>query len=279
MVLVKNLVKDFGDLRAVNDVSFTVGKGESFALLGPNGAGKTTIIRMLTTLSLPTAGKVKINGFDLVSQAREIKSCIGIVQQRLNIDNDLTAKENLLLHARLHHMELKSARRRIAELLEFVELIDRQDQVIKTFSGGMKRRLMIARAVLHQPQILFLDEPTVGLDPQVRRRIWELIRKMHEQGMSLILTTHYIEEAEQLCQRVAIMEKGQLLLVEQPQELCARYGRYVVEERSSNNKQRFFDSRQAALVYAAQCSGSCYVRKVSLEDVFVELTGKKVAEL
>ena len=279
MLRVENLVKKFGDFQAVDNVSFNVEKGEAFALLGPNGAGKTTTIRMLTTLSLPTSGKVTINGFGLVEQPQEIKKCIGIVHQRMNIDNELTAQENLLLHARLHHMDMNKAKKRITDLLEFVELTERKDQVIKTFSGGMKRRLMIARAILHEPQILFLDEPTVGLDPQVRRRIWELIRQMHGQGMSLILTTHYIEEAEQLCQRVAIMNKGKLLVVEEPKVLCERYGKYIVEDYSNDYAQKFFNSRQEALDYSAQCVGNSYVRKVTLEDVFVELTGKKVTDL
>lgn len=279
MLIVKNLIKQFGDFTAVNDISFSVEKGEAFALLGPNGAGKTTTIKMLTTLSLPTSGNVNINGFDLIKKAQEIKKCIGVVQQRMNIDNDLTAQENLLLHARLHQMDMTKAKKRITELLEFVELTDRKNQVIKTFSGGMKRRLMIARAVLHEPKILFLDEPTVGLDPQVRRRIWELIRQMHAKGMNLILTTHYIEEADNLCQRVAIMNKGNLLVVEEPKALCERYGKYIVEDYTNDYEQKFFNSRQEALEYSNQCVGNSYVRKVSLEDVFVELTGKKVTEL
>ncbi len=279
MIVVSNLTKNFSNFRAVEDVSFTVQKGEAFALLGPNGAGKTTIIRMLTTLSLPTAGSIFINGIDLVKNPQEIKKYIGIVHQKMNIDNDLTAKENLLLHAKLHHMDEKKAIKRIDELLDFVELIERKDQVIKNFSGGMKRRLMIARAILHEPKVLFLDEPTVGLDPQVRRRIWELIRLMHAQGMSLILTTHYIEEAEQLCQKVAIMNKGKLLVVEQPQVLCDNYGNYVVEDYSFACKNKFFKDHQAAVDYANTCGDNSFVRKITLEDVFVELTGTKVGEL
>ncbi len=279
MLKIDNIVKEFSGFRAVDGVSFSVAEGEAFALLGPNGAGKTTLIRMLTTLSLPTSGRAAVAGFDLAGQAREIKKHIGIVHQRMNIDNDLTAEENLILHARLHRMDRDEARERIGELLDFVELSGRKNHVVRNFSGGMKRRLMIARAVLHRPRLLFLDEPTVGLDPQVRRRIWELIRQMHGQGMTLLLTTHYIEEAEQLCQRVAIMDKGKLLVVEAPGALCVRYGRYVVEDYSAGYAQKFFATRQEALSYAGGCTGSSYVRKTSLEDAFVQLTGQKVEEL
>jgi ABC-2 type transport system ATP-binding protein len=280
MLEIEKITKEFSGLRAVDAVSFTVGRGEAFALLGPNGAGKTTLIRILTALCLPTAGRARINGFDLLTQPLELKKCIGIVHQRMNIDNDLTAEENLWLHARLHHMMKDTARARIKTLLDFVELSERKNQVIRNFSGGMKRRLMIARAVLHEPKLLFLDEPTIGLDPQVRRRIWQLIRQMHKDGLTVFLTTHYIEEAEQLCQRVAIMDKGRLVVLDSPQNLCARYGRYVVEEYDGENcRRRFFPSRQDAIACAGQCGGDTYVKKTSLEDVFVELTGKKAADL
>lgn len=280
MLNIQELTKDFSGFRAVDKITMGINEGEAFALLGPNGAGKTTAIRMLTTLLLPTSGTAVINGFDLIKQPEEIKKYIGIVHQRMNIDNDLTAEENLILHARLQHMDMNDAREQIKKLLEFVELTDRKDQVIRTFSGGMKRRLMIARAVLHRPKILFLDEPTVGLDPQVRRRIWELLRQMNVQGLTLLLTTHYIEEAEQLCNRVAIMEKGKLLVVEQPEVLCRNCGSFVVEDHSNEAlAQKFFSSRQEAMDYASSCEGNTYVRKTSLEDVFVELTGRKVTDL
>lgn len=278
MLRTTSLTRDFSSFRAVDNITLHVKKGEAFALLGPNGAGKTTVVRMLTTLLLPTAGSAEINGFDLVTEHEKIKKHIGIVHQRMNIDNDLTAKENLLLHARLHHMDMVDARVRIDELLDFVELSDRRDMVIRNFSGGMKRRLMIARSVLHRPDMLFLDEPTVGLDPQVRRRIWELLRKMNSEGLTLLLTTHYIEEAEHLCDRVAIMDKGKLLLVESPEILRARQGKFVVELFEPHYEQIFFPSRKEAMEYAAMFEGS-FVRKTTLEDVFVQLTGRKVTEL
>ena len=279
MLKINSLTRDFGNFRAVDAISMHVKTGESFALLGPNGAGKTTAVRMLTTLLLPTSGGAEINGFDLVTRSEEIKKHIGIVHQRMNIDNDLTAEENLILHARLHHMDMNDAGRRIDELLDFVELSDRRHMVIRNFSGGMKRRLMIARSVLHRPKMLFLDEPTVGLDPQVRRRIWELLRKMNTEGLTLLLTTHYIEEAEQLCDRVAIMDKGKLLLVEEPEILCQRQGKFVVEILEPEYEQKFFQTRKEALEYAAMLEGNTFVRKTSLEDVFVQLTGRKVTDL
>lgn len=277
MIEIENLVKTFQGRSAVNGLTLSVNQGESFALLGPNGAGKTTTIRILTMLLRPTSGKVTVGGHNLPQEESAVKELIGVVPQHMNLDSDLTARENLQLHARLHHMDKQLAKRRIDELLAFVELDDRASDMVGAFSGGMKRRLMIARAVLHNPQILFLDEPTVGLDPQVRRRIWELIRRMHKDGLTLFLTTHYIEEAEQLCERVAIVDKGKLLTVEAPQVLCRRIGEFSVEwmgeERSES---RYFATREAAVEYAAQIPYNAAIRRTNLEDVFVEMTGRKV---
>jgi ABC-2 type transport system ATP-binding protein len=278
MIRLKELSKSFPGCLAVDRVSFSVGRGEAFALLGPNGAGKTTLMRILSTLSLPTSGEGTIAGFDLFREAGEIRRRIGIVQQHLNIDNDLTAEENLYLHARLHHLPASLARERTAELLAFVGLAEKKDVLVRPFSGGMKRRLMIARALLHRPELLFLDEPTVGLDPQVRRLIWDLLTKMRRAGMTLFLTTHYIEEAELLCQRVAIMDKGRLLTVDTPEALCARYGAYLVAPEGKTYAQSFFATEEEARRHAARV-GAAAVRKTALEDVFVELTGKKADEL
>ena len=277
MIEIENLVKTFQGRSAVNGLTLSVNQGESFALLGPNGAGKTTTIRILTMLLRPTSGKVAIGGHDLPQEESAVKELIGVVPQHMNLDSDLTARENLQLHARLHHMDKQLAKRRIDELLAFVELEDRANDMVGAFSGGMKRRLMIARAVLHNPQILFLDEPTVGLDPQVRRRIWELIRRMHKDGLTLFLTTHYIEEAEQLCERVAIVDKGKLLTVEAPQVLCRRIGEFSVEWMGEERAEsRYFATREAAVEYAAQIPYNASIRRTNLEDVFVEMTGRKV---
>lgn len=220
MINIENLTKRFGDRIAVAGIDMEIKSGEIFGLLGPNGAGKTTTVRILTLLSRKNSGTVKICGYDIEKDTEKIKELIGVVPQHMSLDQDLTGRENLILQARLHHLKNKAVmERRIDEILEFVELKDRADDKSRRYSGGMKRRLMIGMALLHQPKILFLDEPTVGLDPQVRRRMWDLIRKMNEDGMTVLLTTHYIEEADQLCKRVAIMNKGRLVAIDKPEKL------------------------------------------------------------
>jgi len=275
MIHIKGLTKKFDDRTAVDDLSLDIDKGEVFGLLGPNGAGKTTTIRMLTMLTKPTAGTIRIDGCDHGDQC--IKAVIGVVPQHFNLDIELTAWENLELHGRLHHMPVEVRRRRIAQLLEYVELSERASEMVQKFSGGMKRRLMIARALLHRPKVLFLDEPTVGLDPQVRRRLWELIRHLKDEGLTVLLTTHYIEEAESLCQRVAILEKGKLIALDTPAALCQRLGAYVVEwDEPEGFKTRFFADRTRASEFAATLTTTTTLRQTNLEDAFVELTGRKV---
>lgn len=277
MIKIEGLVKKFGERTAVDQLSLTIPAGEAFGLLGPNGAGKTTTIRILTMLTRATAGTVTINGWQLPQDEQKIKAVIGVVPQHFNLDSDLTARENLELHGRLHHMPEGERDARIAELLQYVELSDRGNDMVQTFSGGMKRRLMIARALLHRPQILFLDEPTVGLDPQVRRRLWDLIRQMNSDGLTVLLTTHYIEEAESLCQRVAILHKGQLIALDSPAALCQTIGAYVVDcPGEEGSKSCFFHSRTDAAEFAGSLTDSATIRRSNLEDVFVELTGRKV---
>ena len=280
MIRIERLVKEFAHRKAIDNLTLQVDKGEAFGLLGPNGAGKTTTIRILTMLTKPDAGSVAINGRSVLGEEQAIKSMIGIVPQHFNLDLDLTVKENLDLHGRLHHIPTGERIRRIHELLEYVELVERSNDMVQTLSGGMKRRLMIARALLHKPQILFLDEPTVGLDPQVRRRLWDLIRKMNGEGLTVLLTTHYIEEAENLCQRVAIMEKGKLIALNTPAALCQRLGEYVVEwPEKEIMKVRFFKDRNEAACFAGTLTAATMIiRRSNLEDVFVELTGRKVTE-
>lgn len=275
MIQIKELIKKFDDRIVVDHLSLDINKGEIFGLLGPNGAGKTTTIRMLTMLTKPTAGKIMIDGCDHGEQ--RIKAVIGVVPQHFNLDIELTAWENLELHGRLHHMPAENRRRRIVELLEYVELNDRAHEMVQNFSGGMKRRLMIARALLHRPKVLFLDEPTVGLDPQVRRRLWELIRRLQGEGLTVLLTTHYIEEAESLCQRVAILERGKLIALDTPAALCLRLGAYVVEwDEADGVKTRFFADRVMASEFVATLMTTTTLRQTNLEDAFVELTGRKV---
>ena len=220
MIRLENLTKKFGDKVAVSDLSFEILRGEIFGLLGKNGAGKTTTIKMLTLQLNPTAGQIFFN--EKITQGNEIfiKNLIGIVPQHLNFDQDLTVYENLELNARLYHLPKNLRQKKIDELLKFVELEKVKNSFVKNLSGGMKRRLLIIRALIHEPKILFLDEPTVALDPQVRRKIWELIQNLKSQGITIILTTHYIEEAEFLCDRVAILNSGNLVALDTTKNLC-----------------------------------------------------------
>ena len=221
MIEIINLEKSFSAVKAVDGLSLTIERGEVFGLLGKNGAGKTTTIKMLTLQLKPTAGKILFEGRPINGNEIFIKGLIGVVPQHLNFDQDLTVEENLELHGRLHHMSKAERRERIAELLSFVELEKVRRSFIRELSGGMKRRLLIIRALIHRPQILFMDEPTVALDPQVRRKIWELIRSLKAQGITIVLTTHYIEEAEALCDRVAILNRGRLATLDTTANLCA----------------------------------------------------------
>ncbi len=239
MIEIKNLCKTF-DHRdqngrlikkiAVDNLSFSIERGEIFGLLGKNGAGKTTTIRMLTLQTRPTAGEIFFDGKSVDERQLEIKKLIGVVPQHINFDQDLTVGENMILHARLHHLDRAERQRRIDELLHYVELSDVINDGVKQLSGGMKRRLLIIRAMIHRPQILFLDEPTVALDPQVRRRIWELIRRLKSEGVTIVLTTHYIEEAEALCDRTAFLSKGRLIALDTPSALRAEHDASTLEE-------------------------------------------------
>lgn len=277
MIKIDGLVKKFGERTAVNGLNLAIQDGEIFGLLGPNGAGKTTTIRMLTMLSKPTAGNIFYHGTNINGNEAAMKAYIGAVPQHINLDQDLTVGENLELHGRLHHMNRVDRERQIAELLAYVDLSNRINDKVHTLSGGMKRRLLIARALMHKPKILFLDEPTVALDPQVRRKLWDLIRRMHNDHITVLLTTHYIEEAENLCHRVAIMDKGKLIALDTPANLRNHVGNYVVEwENESEREYRFFSAREEAAAFAGTLQAAALVRKSNLEDVFVEITGRKV---
>ena len=223
-VSLENVHKLYNKVPVVNDLSFTIKSGEIFGLLGPNGAGKSTTIRMLTTLTKPSEGQIEVAGYDVVRQPLQVKQNIGVVLQQISVDADLTVWENMELHGRMHHIPQRQRQQDIDRWLEYVELVDRRDSLVKTLSGGMKRRLQIARALLHQPSILFLDEPTVGLDPQTRRRLWEIIRDLNKQGMTMLLTTHYMDEVEYLCDRIGIMDAGQLIELGTLQQLRSKHG-------------------------------------------------------
>lgn len=220
MIEVNNLVKTFGAIKAVNDVSFRVEPGERFALLGPNGAGKSTIIKMLTTLLKPTSGTLLLNNHNVVKDQDLARRSFGIVFQDPSVDIELTAYENMQLHAILYHIPQKEIDQRINDLLGLVELLDRKDSFVKTFSGGMKRRLEIARGLLHHPKILFLDEPTVGLDAQTRNMLWDYVRKLSEEkNMTIFFTTHYLEEAEANADKIAIIDQGRLIIIGSPSQI------------------------------------------------------------
>ena len=231
MITVTNLVKKFKEITAVDNISFNVDKGEIFAFLGPNGAGKTTTIKMLTTLLHPTEGSIKVNSFDPVKEQFQTRNSFGIVFQDASLDDELTAYENMEFHGVLYKVPRKVLKGRIENLLKFVELWDRKDDLVKRFSGGMKRRLEIARGLIHHPKILFLDEPTLGLDPQTRNHIWTYIKDLNKkENMTVFFTTHYMEEAERAAQQVAIIDHGKIIAEGSPSELKSRTGKTSLED-------------------------------------------------
>jgi len=217
---VDHLVKKFGDFTAVNDVSFEVEQQEIFGLLGPNGAGKTTLIRMMTTLTPPTSGTARIGGHDIRTDADGVRSVLGVIPQAFTSDPELTAQENMMIHAKLYGVPANERGALIDKLLESVELLKFRDALVRTFSGGMRRRLEIARGLVHSPKIMFLDEPTTGLDPVSRSNVWEMIRKLRDNSeLTILLTTHYMDEADKLCDRIAIVDHGKLAALDTPTKL------------------------------------------------------------
>src|SRR5215813_2970241 len=231
MIQVKNLTKQFGEVLAVNGISFEVKAGEVFAFLGPNGAGKTTTIKMLTTLLRPTKGELQVDGLAPEAKQHEVRTRFGIVFQDPSLDQDLTAMENMELHGVLYHVPRKVRKERTERLLKLFELWEKRDAFVKTFSGGMKRRLEIARGFLHTPKILFLDEPTLGLDPQTRNQLWTQVKALNEQeGVTVFLTTHYMEEAERVAQRIAIIDHGKIAATGTAAELKQQTGTDSLEQ-------------------------------------------------
>ena len=278
-VCLQNVHKVYNNVSVVNDLSLTIEEGEVFGLLGPNGAGKSTTIRMLTTLTQPTQGDVVVAGFDVATHAKHVKQSIGVVLQQTSVDGDLSVWENMEFHARMHHIPPGQRRKLINQWLDYVNLVDKRSSIVKSLSGGMKRRLQIARALLHKPRILFLDEPTVGLDPQTRRRIWEVIKGLSQKGMTILLTTHYMEEVEYLCDRIGIMNAGALIELGTLAELRQRHGQGLVMKQVGDRwDYTFFDTVEAAERYLSQQSNKTglLVRDSNLEDIFVELTGRNL---
>ncbi|MDH3340214.1 MAG: ATP-binding cassette domain-containing protein [Nitrosopumilus sp.] len=225
----KSLTKSFGDVIAVNDISFSVECGEIFGFLGPNGAGKSTTMMILTTLLKPTSGQALISGFDVMTDAKKVRESIGYVQQETTVDEYLTGRENLILQAKLNHIPKNEINQRIDSVLELIELTDKQHDSVVTYSGGMRKRLDIAGGLLHRPKVLFLDEPTVGLDIQTRRKIWKYLKKIHDEfEMTIFLTTHYMEEADQLCDRVGIIDDGKIQVIDSPKNMKNAMGNEVI---------------------------------------------------
>ncbi len=277
VIEVKDLVKVYGKNKALKGISFEVTKGELFAYLGPNGAGKSTTIRILTGLTKKTSGKASLAGYDIEKNSIEAKMQFGLVMQYINLDVELSLWENLDIHGRLYNMSRTERKRRIEQVLDYVDLLDRKDTLVKELSGGMRRRVMIARALLHSPSILFLDEPTVGLDAAIRRKLWALIKKIQEEGTTIFLTTHYIEEAEFLAERVAFLDEGRILTIDTPSNLIAQTGNWAIDFLEKDTlRTLYFKTREEAQEYILSQEGSFSLRRVNLEDTFLKLTGKKV---
>ncbi len=270
----------FGDLTAVDNIDVDVKEGEIFGFLGPNGAGKTTTIRILTTLLHPTSGSISIDGISLPKGSFEARKLIGMVQQQISLDKDISVRENIIYHAILHKVPRAIIKERLEELSERIGITPYLDHAVITLSGGWKRKAAIICALMHSPRILFLDEPTAGLDAQSRHMLWDLIRQLNREGTTIFLTTHYIEEAEALCDRVAVINKGKIVALGGPSELCDRIGRISVEFDDEDGKRqyRYFPDRASARKFADSLreDDAVHIRRTSLEDVFLELTGRKV---
>lgn len=297
---VHNLSKKFDKHVAVDDVSFNVKKGEIFAFLGPNGAGKSTTINILTTLLWPTSGSAKISGFDVSKDPKKVRKTIGIVFQDSTLDNQLTAYENLFIHGKIYGYKGEQLKDRILELLEFVELSEFKDKIVKNFSGGMVRRLEIARSLIHEPEILFLDEPTIGLDPQTRTHIWEYIQKMKDRrNMTIFLTTHYMEEAELLSDKVAIIDHGKIIAEGTVNELKKIVGNDIVYVKFAENPKNleYMDYKILEDGKVSICTENADLeipkifefadeqglkiqeisyKKPNLNDVFIKITGREI---
>jgi lipooligosaccharide transport system ATP-binding protein len=304
LIVVKNLVKQFGDFTAVNGINFSVKQGESFGLLGPNGAGKSSTMRIIGATSQRTSGEVLILGKDPEQAGPQIRAHLGVVPQQDNLDEELTCAENLYIYGRYFGLPKTAVKNKLDELLEFAQLLDKKNSKVKSLSGGMKRRLTIARALVSDPDILMLDEPTTGLDPQARHILWDRLFRLKEKGVTLLITTHHMDEAEQLCDRLMVMDKGEIMAEGSPSELIKKYStKEVLEVRFGSDRnsqmveqlQSFADRLEelpdrlllytesgedllAKIVAANIHPNTSLVRRSSLEDVFLRLTGRSLIE-
>ena len=305
-IAVERLARSFGQVEAVKGIDFEVGRGEIFGFLGPNGAGKSTTIKMLCTLLRPSAGRALVNGYDIVRESAAVRQSIGIVFQDPSLDEYLSAEQNLRYHCMIYHTPHSNREARIREVLQLVSLDERRKDQVKTFSGGMRRRLEVARGLLHQPQTLFLDEPTVGLDPQTRRSVWEYVLRLRETtGLTIFMTTHYMEEAE-YCDRIGIIDHGSIVALDTPSGLKRRIGQDVVRVTTSDTERAVTEASRwlqrpvlcegdvmrvegedgqslaAALIRHLTLADievrSVTVQAPSLDDVFVQLTGRAIRE-
>ena len=302
MIKIRNLVKKYGNLTAVDNLTLDINENEVFGLLGSNGAGKTTTIHMLATLLKPTSGTATVNGYDITNQPAKVRASIGIVFQAPSSDDMLTGYENLHLHAMLYSVPRHTRKQRIEEVLELVGLTERKHDQVKTYSGGMRRRLEIARGLLHKPKVMFLDEPTLGLDPASRESMWKYVRRLvEEEKVTIILTTHYMEEADMLCDRIAIIDKGRIVALDTPAKLKAGLGGDIIRIKTKKFMQQDIDKiRQFSFVHKLEQSDGFLVLSVdnakrdlpvllqnveaesaeftspTLNDVFIQLTGRNI---
>ncbi len=278
MIETKNLTKSFDSFTAVNDLNLKIESGEFFGLLGPNGAGKTTTISLLSTLLLPTKGEILIDGQTLTRNRPDLKRKISVITQEYSMRQDMNMDEIMEYQGRLYFMSKKEIRQRTEELLDFCDLLKFRKRSVRKLSGGMKRKLMVCRALLTDPEILLLDEPTAGMDALSRRQMWNLLRKLNGKNLTILLTTHYMEEAQSLCGRVALMNHGKLEEINTPSGLIDSLGRYTVDETlSDGTKSHYFHHRQEAIEFLSGLTGQAALRETTLEDVFVERAGRHLS--
>ena len=280
IIVIENLTKRFGEKTAVDGISFTVHEGELFGFLGPNGAGKTTTVRCVSTLTNLTSGKVLVNGVDVMKDPVKAKQYMGVIQQQVSLDKDLSIRENMISHAMYHGMGKQERNERINELTDYFGLEEYLDKPVDSLSGGWKKRAAIVCAMLHQPKVLFLDEPTSGLDINARRLLWDVVKRLNQTGTTIVLTTHYIEEAQALCDRVGIIDRGKIIALDAPSKLIEDTGKLAVENLvNGKTEYRYFKTMAEAQQYVSDNKlEDATIRKTNLEDVFVELTGKSVGD-